>query len=253
MTDRNPYRISDHGFYVIHFSGGKTSGYMLAHILDAHGGNLPQNAEVVFTNTGKEVEQTYEFIRDFERETGCPITWLEYWYDKQAKGGRGNPKHKHKQVSFETAARNGEPFIDLVDVRKYLPNVVSRICTATLKVETCEYYVKRELGIKEWIDIIGFRYDEPKRWWKETMQTEETGRNGKCINKDRKLPLVEAGVTKQDVEKYWQDFSWRLRMDSNFGNCDLCFLKGKKKLVHIIRKNPSAADWWIERERERDQ
>ena len=38
----------------IHFSGGRTSAYMLRRHLDAYGGTLPEGVRVVFCNTGKE-------------------------------------------------------------------------------------------------------------------------------------------------------------------------------------------------------
>jgi hypothetical protein len=28
------------------------------------------------------------------------------------------------------------------------------------------------------------------------------------------------------------------------GNCDLCYLKGAKQLISLIRENPERADWW---------
>jgi hypothetical protein len=40
-----------------------------------------------------------------------------------------------------------------------------------------------------------------------------------------------------------------LQLKNYQGNCDLCFLKGKNKLINLIRENPPLADWWIERER----
>ena len=39
----------------ISFSGGRTSAYMLYKILEANNG-LPDNAKVIFTNTGREME-----------------------------------------------------------------------------------------------------------------------------------------------------------------------------------------------------
>ncbi len=33
------------------------------------------------------------------------------------------------------------------------------------------------------------------------------------------------------------------------GNCMLCFLKGRAKLLRLIREDPGSADWWIAQER----
>ena len=43
---------------VISFSGGRTSGYMLKHILDAHSGRFPYDVAVIFANTGLERPET---------------------------------------------------------------------------------------------------------------------------------------------------------------------------------------------------
>ena len=48
----NPYKIE--GPALISFSGGRTSGFMLHNIIQAHGGKLPDDIHVVFANTGKE-------------------------------------------------------------------------------------------------------------------------------------------------------------------------------------------------------
>ena len=47
----------------IAFSGGRTSGYMLYKILEANNG-LPDRAKVIFTNTGREMPETYDFIQE---------------------------------------------------------------------------------------------------------------------------------------------------------------------------------------------
>ncbi len=60
MTD--PYLIE--GPALISFSGGRTSAYLLKHVLDAYGGTLPNNVIACFANTGKEMPQTLDFVRD---------------------------------------------------------------------------------------------------------------------------------------------------------------------------------------------
>ena len=66
---------------VISFSGGRTSGYMLWRILQSNQG-LPDDAIVVFANTGKEDEVTLRFIEDCSVNWQVPIVWLEFIADK---------------------------------------------------------------------------------------------------------------------------------------------------------------------------
>ena len=57
---RNPYRVPRPA--VVSFSGGRTSGYLLKHVLDAYGGQLPGDVSVVFANTGMERPETLDFV-----------------------------------------------------------------------------------------------------------------------------------------------------------------------------------------------
>ena len=117
----NPYRIE--GPAQIAFSGGRSSAYMLYHILDAHDGRLLNSVVVTFQNTGREMPETLDFVEACSRNWNNPIEWLEY-----------DPAIPSfwKRVDYRTAARNGEPFAALVKRRAYLPNVVARFCTAEL-------------------------------------------------------------------------------------------------------------------------
>lgn len=82
MTD-NPYLLPvDDWCRVINFSGGRSSAYMLYHILDAHDGKLPNSAVVCFANTGKERPETLDFVKECGERWNVPITWLEYRYRK---------------------------------------------------------------------------------------------------------------------------------------------------------------------------
>ena len=63
------YRFREDGRpRLIHFSGGRTSAYLLFHTLEAYGGSLAKNVRVVFCNTGKEREETLIFIRRCSEE-----------------------------------------------------------------------------------------------------------------------------------------------------------------------------------------
>ena len=229
----NPYLITEPT--CISFSGGRTSAYMLYKILEAHDMSLPSDAIVCFANTGKECEETLEFVRDCQENWGVDIHWLEYVYDEV-------PGKRHKRVTFETASRNGEPFAASIDQngKPYLPNPVARICTINLKIRVIDKYLK-SLGWhhNEKMDWVGIRADEQRRAAK--------------IDRSR-TPLVSAGVTKKTVGDFWKSQSFDLKLP-NFngvtmhGNCDLCFLKPANQVFTLIQEKPERAIWWMDMEK----
>ena len=234
------YKIPDSDEnYIVSFSGGRSSAYMLKNILEANGGAIPENCYVIFANTGKEDPRTLDFVRDCGNAWGVEIIWLEYWYDVQAKGWT-DPFNKVKVVDYETAARNGEPFADLVKQRQYyLPNVVTRFCTMELKVNSIDRYMRRVQGIKDYKKFLGIRYDERNRWAKALL-TED------CKSL---FPMVTSKIKKEDILTFWSDQDFDLHTPDLLGNCDMCFLKGRSKLAEIFRQHPEHGKWWIEQER----
>lgn len=79
---RDPYRIT--GPAQIAFSGGRTSGYLLAQILAAHGGTLPPDVRLVFTNTGREHPGTLRFFHDVESRWGIRVPGVSASLDRVA-------------------------------------------------------------------------------------------------------------------------------------------------------------------------
>ena len=126
----NPYKI--HGPAIISFSGGRTSGFMLRKILDAHDGKLPEDVIVCFQNTGLEHPMTYEFVKEVQVNWEVPILWLEMTVDSHGD----KTKYGYKVTNYEEASKNGEPFKALIKKRNYLPNPVARFCTTEMKVFT---------------------------------------------------------------------------------------------------------------------
>lgn len=227
----NPFEIKEPT--VISFSGGRTSGFMLWKVLEAHQMSLPEDAKVIFANTGKEDEATLKFVHDCSVNWNVPIIWLEYQ-------DHDDSKQRFKVVTYETASRNGEPFEAIIRKRQYLPNPVTRFCTAELKIRTIHKYL-RSIGWDdhdENSDWIGIRADEPRRAAK--------------IARER-TPLVTAGIGKTDVGNFWKSQPFDLGLP-NFngvtyhGNCDLCFLKGESQTRSLIAEKPERAIWWAKME-----
>jgi 3'-phosphoadenosine 5'-phosphosulfate sulfotransferase (PAPS reductase)/FAD synthetase len=220
----------------ISFSGGHTSAYMLWRVLQSNGGKLPEEAVVCFANTGKEDEATLKFVHDCATNWNVPIVWLEYQDAEEAKD-------RWKEVTFETASRNGEPFEAVIRKKNYLPNPVTRFCTIEMKIRPIANYLfskgmceNRSQG--EHMSWVGIRADEPRRAAK--------------IQRDR-TPLVSAGVSKEMVGEFWRNQSFDLGLP-NFngvtyhGNCDLCFLKGTSQTMSLIQEKPERAIWWANME-----
>jgi hypothetical protein len=226
MTD--PFKIIEPT--VISFSGGRTSAYMLWRILESNNG-LPEEAIVIFANTGKEDEETLKFVKNCSVNWNVPIHWVEFI-----------PEEPYfKIVDFETASRNGEPFEALIKKYKKLPNPVQRWCTGILKIRTISRYVK-SLGWKHHetdnSDFIGIRYDEHRRAAKMPKE---------------KVPLFTAKVTKPIILEFWKNQSFDLNIqvvggEAISGNCDLCYLKSLPKIKTLIQQKPERAIWWAKME-----
>ena len=233
MTDH--FRID--GPTCISFSGGRTSAYMLWRVLHAHGGTLPAGCHVVFANTGKEAEETLQFVQDCSDRFDVPIVWVEYRPD-----GKG-----WTQVDFHNASRQGEPFEALIRKRNYLPNPVARFCTVELKILRAVDYM-RSLGIEEHENLIGLRADEPSRIAKLRADP-----SGGTKGVERRAPLADVGVTKQEVGFFWRHAGFDLALPNHDGttpegNCDLCFLKHSATVLSLIAQKPQKAVWWAKQE-----
>lgn len=211
----------------IAFSGGRTSAYMLHQILEANG-TLPDRVQVTFQNTGREMNETLDFVQQVGERWNVPVHWLEY--------RSAAPFYEH--VNHNSASRDGEPFEALIRKRKYLPNQQTRFCTIELKVRTAKRYLV-SLGWKHWVNCVGFRADEPHRL-------------NKPKPKDRWTvwtPLADAGVGRHDITEFWskQPFDLRLPNVSGncwLGNCDGCFLKSEASIAAFTRDFPERAAWW---------
>jgi hypothetical protein len=233
----NPYKIE--GPAQISFSGGRSSGMMLCKIAEAHDYRLPNDVVVCFANTGKEREETLTFVDQVARHLGIFVHWIEF------EDIEGPQIDRWREVSIYTASRNGEPFETMVKRRGYMPNPVARICTQHLKIKPMEAFTRQALGLanNKYLCVSGIRADEQRRVAKMRARTDV----------EFALPLADAGVAQADVLAFWAAMPFDLGLPTingrtMHGNCDLCYLKGTKQLISLIREDPERADWWAKME-----
>lgn len=265
LDQASPYLLPDGKPVQIAFSGGRTSGYMLRQILDANG-TLPERAVVTFQNTGKEMDETLDFVHEVGSRWDVPVVMLEYRpaasadvpfddpevaavyagifgqrrLEYMAEWWRANAtENRYAIVNHNSLSRSGEPFEALVFRRKYLPNQQSRFCSIEMKVRTAKRYLRTELGWDYWYNCVGLRADERHRLDKDPP-------------KDRWTvwaPLAKAGVTKRHVQQFWNMQPFDLRLPNVkgkcwLGNCDGCFLKSEANVAALAREYPDRAAWW---------
>jgi len=185
--------------------------------------------------------QTLDFINDCETNWNVKVHWLELEVFEE------RPIYRTKEVTYQTASRNGEPFEALIQRKKMLPNVVARLCTIKMKIEVMNRFMRAK-GYKEWANVVGLRYDEPSRVAKQRKQN-ESGKN----KWTSLVPLYDNKIMVQDVARFWENHEFDLKLPNHSGktqagNCDLCFLKGTRTLLNLIKERPDLADWWIEQE-----
>lgn len=210
--------------------------------MKAFSGKLPEDIHVVFANTGKEAPETLDFVHEVSEKWDVPINWLELEIAEE------RPIWRTKIVTYETASRNGEPFDELLRKRPYLPNPVTRFCTSELKINVMKRFMKNIFGYKDWYNVIGLRYDEPRR-------VASALRSSNSEPWDNLLPMAEAKHRLEDVTDFWSKQNFDLNLTNAYGktpagNCDLCFLKGMDTTISILKERPHMADWWIEKEKQ---
>ena len=170
---------------------------------------------VIFCDTGREHPATYEFINTFEKVEKIPIIRLKYGLN---------------------------PFQDLLMKKKnsILTNIMTRFCTSELKVKLAKRYLN-SIRVFSYENFIGFRFDEPQRVLNRKSYYK------KVVDK---FPLFDDRVTKEFVNYFWTLKQYNLQIPSILGNCDLCFLKGKNSIIHIMSEYPELAEKWIKDEAE---
>lgn len=206
---------------LVSFSGGETSGYMLAlckkELFSKYG-----DVRVVFANTGQESEKTLEFVEKCGKFFGVDVVWLEADVDMAPRAGT-----KHKIVDFNSADRSGVVFEDVI--KKYgIPNQSYPHCTRELKLQPITSYC-RSIGWQKgsYHIAIGIRADEIDRM---DYQAKEKG----II-----YPLITLmPTTKPMINEFWASMPFSLGLKGYHGNCRWCWKKSFRKHFTLMRESP---------------
>lgn len=180
--------------HILGLSGGKDSTALAIYMRD----KVP-NMEYVFTDTGAELPETYEFLEKLEAFLGKKIV----------------------RLNAETA------FDDLLERKNgYLPSPRARWCTVALKIVPFEKYV----GDDDVYSYVGIRADENRSGYvsskpniKPVFPFKEAG----ITIKEVQAILDTAGV---GLPKYYE---WRSR-----SGCYFCFFQQRKEWVGLLRRHP---------------
>lgn len=205
----------------VSFSGGKTSAYMCQWILMFHG---DKEIIFVFANTGQEHPKTYEFIENVTKHHRIDVIWVEAVIPESRE-----EMTSYRIVTPETACKDGSIFEDAVK-RYGVFNQGFPACTRELKIKPMEKFVKEKWGVGKFCTAIGIRADEIDRV------------NDKYEKLNYWYPLAFNGVTKEEVNAYWETMPFNLEIPEHLGNCTWCWKKTYSKHMKIIAEMPEAYD-----------
>lgn len=218
----------EHVPLLVSFSGGRTSAFMAKYLKERY---PERQMFFVFANTGKEREETLEFVNECDKRWGLNVVWVEAKVIFEENVGT-----TFRLVNFENASRNGEPFENAI--KKYgIPNKSHAICTRELKLRPTRAYMK-SLGCEVYEQAMGIRFDEVHRInWQRAKE------------ENLIYPLAtELRVNKEFIRNWWDKQDFDLQLKDYEGNCDMCFKKSERKLMTLILEKPELINWWNEME-----
>jgi len=227
-------------------SGGKTSSYMALHYpADYNVFSLitiqdkrctPDDKSLVkyvSDKLGKEFIATVEsdktliVMRELEQKLGSSIDWV-----------------------------SGLTFEQVIQHRKFLPNMMMRFCTSDMKLDPIFNFCRDNIG--DIVDMqIGFRFDEKERGERNKTNTHyktivgktKNGKQNKWDNiywRELNFPLIDNKIVNADVIKWANSSGLIFPEDSN---CVGCFWKPVQQLRKNWEDEPLKMQWFSDQEK----
>lgn len=190
--------------HLLGISGGKDSSALAVYMRD----KVPE-MEYFFSDTGKELPETYEFLDRLEAFLGKEIVRLNMDPDPHT-----NRDFDHWLTVYEGL----------------LPSSQVRWCTVDLKIKPFEAYV----GKDKVYHYIAIRADEDRVGYKPPKISS-------LRNIKPKYPFKEDGIIKEDVYRILEEsgvglpeyYNWRTR-----SGCYFCFFQRKSEWVGLLEEHP---------------
>ncbi len=190
--------------HLLGLSGGKDSSALAVYMRD----RVPE-MEYFFSDTGKELPETYEFLDRLEVFLGKPIARLNMDSDPS----------KNRDFDHWLTLYGG-----------LLPSSQVRWCTVNLKIKPFEDYV----GEDKAYNYVAIRADEDRVGYKPL-------KTPSLRNIEPKYPFKEDGITKEDVYRILEEsglglpdyYKWRTR-----SGCYFCFFQRKSEWVGLLEQHP---------------
>ena len=185
--------------HLLGLSGGKDSSALAVYMRD----RVPE-MEYFFTDTGKELPETYDFLDRLEAFLGKPIARLNV----------------ERDFDHWLTLHGG-----------LLPSSQVRWCTIKLKIKPFEEYVGEDMVYH----YIGIRADEDRVGYKPPKISS-------LQNIFPKYPFKDDGITKEDVFRILEEsglglpdyYKWRTR-----SGCYFCFFQRKSEWVGLLEEHPN--------------
>ena len=190
--------------HVLGLSGGKDSSALAVYMRD----KVPE-MEYFFSDTGKELQETYDFLDRLEAFLGKPIV----------------------RLNMNADANSNRDFDHWLTVYGgLLPSSQIRWCTVNLKIRPFEEYI----GTDHAYHYIAIRADEDRIGYKPPSISS-------LNNIEPKYPFKEDGITKEDVYRILEEsglglpdyYKWRTR-----SGCYFCFFQRKSEWVGLLEQHP---------------
>ena len=162
--------------HVVKFSGGRSSAYLLEKLIEGDALDGARGDVVLFNNTSAEHPATYDFVgarMDAAEAAGVPCFILEYCTYEYESGGRWR-----RRPAFRLARRRprpepdgyhhrGEVYEEYLSHELMLPDTFKRMCTARLKIQPTQRFLRQWLTGADGLDALG--HDGPPQQTPEDL------------------------------------------------------------------------------------